>query len=115
MLRSISSRDLEAGVQEWVKPHVWLDRGPPTAPCEPDRLSTLYEIAPSGKLENLHHPKFGQLLIPQASRSSRAAHWVLAENCTKRFLSQYVGLGTLTPAAPLQGRSEVRAHPTCRQ
>ena len=67
MLRSISSRDLEAGVQEWVKPHVWLDRGPPAAPCEPERLSTLYEIAPSGKLENLHHPKFGQPLIPQAN------------------------------------------------
>ncbi len=64
MLRSISSRDLEDGVQEWVKPHLWLDKGPPSAPCEPERLSTLYGIAPAGKLENLRHPKFGQLPTP---------------------------------------------------
>ncbi len=69
MLRSISSRDLEDGVQEWVKPHVWLGKGPPSAPCEPERLSTLHEIAPDGKLENLHHPKFGEHLTPQARHS----------------------------------------------
>ena len=64
VLRSTSSRDLDDGVREWEQPHVWLEKGPPASPCEPERLSTLRSIAPRGQLENLHHPKFGEPLRP---------------------------------------------------
>lgn len=87
MLRSLSSRDLEAGVQEWVKPHRWLDRGPPAAPCEPERLGTLYDIAPSGKLENLHHPKFGQVPAAPATNLSTNCKIGTTTKCMECFLS----------------------------
>ena len=67
-------------MQEWVKPHAWLAKGPPVPPCEPERLSTLYGIAPSGKLENLQHPKFGQSLTLNArGRKMTCAMHVLRE------------------------------------
>ena len=62
-MRSTSSRELDNGVQEWEQPHLWLEKGPPASPCEQERLDTLQAIAPEGKLENLHHPNFGEMPI----------------------------------------------------
>ena len=62
VLRCTSSRDLDDTVREWQQPHPWLEKGPPASPCEQERLSSLYSIAPGGQLENLQHPKFGMPL-----------------------------------------------------
>ena len=74
VLRSTSSRDLDETVREWQQPHVWLEKGPPASPCEQERLSTLYSIAPGGQLENLQHPKFGMPLLLETQNAVPELH-----------------------------------------
>ena len=74
MLRSTSSRNLDDTVREWQQPHAWLEKGPPASPCEQERLSTLYSIAPGSQLENLQHPKFGALLPPKTQDAVPGMH-----------------------------------------
>lgn len=87
--RSTSSRDLDDGVREWEQPHVWLEKGPPMSPCEPERLSTLHSIAPHGQLENLHHPKFGEPLRPCNSLCKPTERWTNLCACA-HYLSSLV-------------------------
>ena len=75
MLRSTSNRDLDNTVREWQQPHVWLEKGPPASPCEQERLSTLYSIAPGGQLENLQHPKFGMPWLPETQDTVLGDAW----------------------------------------
>ena len=74
VLRSTSSRDLDDTVREWQQPHPWLEKGPPASPCEQERLSTLYSIAPGGQLENLQHPKFGTPLLLETQNTVPDLH-----------------------------------------
>ena len=106
LLRSTSSRDLNDGVREWEQPHVWLEKGPPASPCEPERLSTLRSIAPHGQLENLHHPKFGEPLRPCDSLCNiLTERWAL--HCASaHYLPFLVG-----PAA----HWNQQCHPPCKQ